>query len=46
MLKRLSMKMVPLCVSILATGTFVGCGGEADIAELEQELTETKARCV
>jgi len=46
MLKRLSMKMVPLCVSIVASATFVGCGGEADIAELEQQLTETKAGAI
>lgn len=43
MLKRFSMKMIPLGVSLLASGTFVGCGNEADIAELEQQLTETKA---
>lgn len=46
MLKRLSLKMVPLCVGILAAGTFVGCGGEGDIAELQQELTETKAAVI
>lgn len=43
MMKRLSLKMIPLLASMLATGTLAGCGEEAEIAELQQGLTETKA---
>ena len=43
MTKRFSLRMIPLCAGLLVSGTFAGCGGEVEIAELEQQLTETKA---
>lgn len=43
MTKRFSLRMIPLCAGLILSGTLAGCGGEAEIAELAQELTETKA---
>ena len=43
MMKRFALPMIPLCASLLAFGTLAGCGEQPEIAELSQELTETKA---
>jgi len=42
-MKRFSLKVLPLFAGLLVPGTFSGCGGELDVAELQQQLTETKA---
>lgn len=42
MTSRLFKRLFPY-VCVLVPGTFAGCGGEAEIAELQQLLTETKA---
>ena len=43
MMKRFALPMIPLCASLLAFGTLAGCGEQPEIAELSQQLTETKA---